>query len=337
MKGEILRLEGIGKQYGTKTVLDISTLSVEKGSVHALVGPNGSGKTTLLEIAALIGKPSRGSVHVLGKEGTADEKVRRKLRREVTLVDQNPYLFDTTVFRNVAFGLEARGMARAEIDTRVGEALDSVGLGSLSGRRAGRLSAGETQRVALARAMALRPSLLLLDEPTANVDRFHVQVLESLIREAVEEKGATVIFATHSLAQSYRLAGRVHHLVEGRLSAAPPENHFSGVREDERGESFLRLAPGVRVVLPETGKRRVRFSIPPGEILLSREEVSSTVRNTFQGRVVGMSGDSDRIQVTVDVGVNLVSLITRESLDALNLRVGDNIHLSFKVFSIHLY
>jgi tungstate transport system ATP-binding protein len=233
MKIEILRLEGIRKQYGTSTVLDIATLRVEKGSVHALVGPNGSGKTTLLEIAALIGEPSRGSVYVLGEDGTADKTTRRKLRREVTLVDQNPYLFDTTVYRNIAFGLKARGLGRAEIRSRVGEALESVGLGPFAARRASGLSAGETQRVALARAMALRPALLLLDEPTANVDVFHVQILENLIRVAVEENDATVIFATHSFAQSQRLAGTTHLLVEGRLSTAPPEDHFFGVTEDE--------------------------------------------------------------------------------------------------------
>jgi len=337
MKAEILRLEGIRKHYGSKPVLDISELCVEQGAVHALVGPNGSGKTTLLEIAALISVPSQGAVYILGRDGTADETMRRKLRREVTLVDQNPYLFDTTVYRNMAFGLEARGLEREHIRSRVGEALESVGLSSLAGRRAFGLSAGEIQRVALARAMALRPALLLLDEPTANVDVFHVQILESLIREAVNDMGATVMFATHSLAQSYKLADSIHHLVEGRLSAAPPENHFSGVAEEKNGESILRLAPGVRVILPEARKGQVHFSIPPEEILLSRQEIPSSAPNTFQGRVVGMNADRRRILVTVDVGVNLVTVITPKLLDDLDLKVGDFVSVSFKVFSILLY
>ncbi len=336
MRSEILRLEGIGKKYGAKPVLDIATLRVEKGSVHALVGPNGSGKTTLLEIAALIGEPSRGSVHILGEDATTDERSRRRLRRAVTLVDQNPYLFDTTVSRNMAFGLEARGLERADIRRRVVEALESVGLGSLAGRRASGLSAGEAQRVALARAIALRPSLLLLDEPTANVDLFHVQILENLIRKAVDEMGATVIFATHSLAQSRKLAGTIHHLVEGTLSAIPPENHFSGVTEEKNGESTLCIAPGVRVALPEARKGEVHLSIPPEEILLTRDD-SSSARNTFRGRINGMSLEGGRIQVTVDVGVNLVSVITPESLNSLNLKVGDPVHATFEVFSILLY
>jgi len=336
MTDEILRLEGIAKEYGATPVLDIPELFVEKGSVHALVGPNGSGKTTLLEIAALIGEPSRGTVHLLGEDATTDKTRRRKLRRAVTLVDQNPYLFDTTVSRNIAFGLEARGLERDAINRRVGEALESVGLGPFADRGASGLSAGETQRVALARAVALRPALLLLDEPTANVDLFHVQILEKLIKKAVDEVGATVIFATHSLAQSRKLAGTVHHLVGGTLSATPSENHFSGVVEEKNGESTLRLAPGVRVALPEAREGEVHISIPPEEILLSRDGLS-TARNTFRGRIGAMSLEGGRIQVTVDVGVNLVSVITPKTLGAMNLKVGDPVHATFEVFSILLY
>lgn len=337
MTGEIVRLEGIGKQFGARTVLDISSLRVEKGSVHALVGPNGSGKTTLLEIAALISEPSRGSVFFLGEETTVDAATRRRLRREVTLVDQKPYLFDTTVHRNIAFGLEARGVERGKIRSRVGEALESVGLRSLAGRRASGLSAGEAQRVALARAMALRPSLLLLDEPTANVDLFHVQILEGLITKAVDEMGATVMFATHSLSQSYKLADTIHHLVGGRLSAAPPENHFSGVAESGNGECTVAPAPGFRVVLPEARTGEVHFSIPPEGILLYRDDIPSRVRNTFRGRVVGMSEAGSRIRVIVDVGVQLASVVTPESADDLNLKVGDGLSVAFEVFSVLLY
>ncbi len=338
MSEEILRFEGIGKRYDGKTVLDIDSLKVEKGSVHALVGPNGSGKTTLLEIAALINEPSSGTVFVRGKDATSSGAARRKLRREVTLVDQNPYLFDTTVQRNIAFGLKARGLSGAEIRSRVGAALENVGLASLASRRAPGLSAGEAQRIALARAMALRPSLLLLDEPTANVDAFHVQILENLIREAVDREGTTVMFATHSLTQSYRLAGTIHHLVEGRVSSAPPENHFFGIAEDHEGESCLRLAPEVLVVLPEARSGRVHFSVPPEAIFLSREAKEPAVRqNSYRGRVVGISEDRGRIQVTVDVGVHLVSVISRESMEALNLKVGDDLFLSFEIPSILLH
>ncbi len=337
MTATILRLEGIRKEYGAKPVLDIDALEVEKGSVHALVGPNGSGKTTLLEIAALISRPTHGSVSLLGEDCTADDRTRRRLRREVTLVDQNPYLFDTTVYRNMTFGLEARGVNRREIPGRVEEALDSVGLSPLAGRRASGLSAGEIQRIALARALALGPALLLLDEPTANVDLYHVQILENLVTKAVDRMGATVIFATHSLDQSYRLAGTIHHLVEGRLSATPPENHFFGIAGEEEGETVVRLAPGVCIVLPEARKGDIHFSIPPEEVVLSKDPPRSRARNTFQGRVKAMSDDGGRIQVTVDVGVNIVSVVTPKALDSLDLKVGDTISASVEVFSILLY
>lgn len=337
MTKEILRLEGVKKSFGKKLVLDIPELNLEEKGIYSIVGPNGSGKTTLLEILALLERPSEGRVWILGQEGTGSERTRRELRKFVTLVDQNPFLFDSTVYKNVSFGLRVRGLSSREARSQVFAVLERVGLRGFESRMAKTLSAGEAQRVALARAMILRPKILFLDEPTANVDLFHVQVVESLIQELRSKEGITILFATHSLSQSYKLADEALLLLKGKLSPASPENHFTGTVSEERGEAVVRLTPGVKVVIPEKREGVVHFTISPEDVLLSRREFTTSARNTFQGRIVRMSEDRNRVQVFVDVGVEFISTITRKSLEEMNLQIGDEIHLAFKVFSVHLY
>jgi len=337
MKEEVLRLEGVKKFFGRILALDIPDLAFERNRIIAIVGPNGSGKTTLLEMLALLERPTEGTIWLLGEEATGSERKRRKLRRLVTLVDQNPYLFDSTVFHNVSFGLFPKVLSKDEIHSRVEEALGKVGLAGFENRRAKNLSAGEAQRVALARAMALSPKILFLDEPTANVDVFHIQVVENLIRELRAKESSTIVFATHILPQSYKLADEILLLVKGRLSPASPENHFSGTVRKKEGSPVVEPAPGVQIVIPEEREGAVHFAVSPEDVLLSKKGFSSSARNTFQGRITKMSEEKGHVQVTVDVGVEIVSTITGKSMKEMGLKIGDSIHLTFKVFSVHLY
>jgi tungstate transport system ATP-binding protein len=218
---ERLRAEGIGKDYGPIRALDSVTLDFESGEVLALLGINGSGKTTLLRILAGLDEPSRGEIWLDGRPVDGEG-----LRRVSTMVFQRAVMFNASVYDNVAFGLRARGVRGAELEARVLRALALVGMEGLRDRRAKGLSGGEQQRVALARAFAIDPEVLLLDEPTANLDPTSAAVIEGAIKEMKGDR--IVVLATHNLHQAKRLADRVAHIHAGRiLEVADPEDFFS--------------------------------------------------------------------------------------------------------------
>ena len=163
-------IRGLYHEYGGRRVLDVPRFMVKKGKILALVGPNGSGKTTLLSILDLLITPTGGEILYRGEPVGADHASMRRYRLTMSMLLQDPYLFNTTVTGNVAWGLKARRVPGEEIGRRVSRALSLVGLEELGQRRARTLSGGEAQRTALARAMATEPEVLLLDEFTANLD-----------------------------------------------------------------------------------------------------------------------------------------------------------------------
>ena len=193
---ELYRLRSVTKRYGSNVAVDIDALTIDAGRVYTLTGANGAGKSTLLGILAFLTPPTTGEIFYAGErvDWKGDDGKRR--RRKVTLLHQSPYLFGGTVFRNVAYGLKARGIAREAERTAVDRALEAVGLERFAGRDARELSGGEAQRVAMARALALDPEVLLLDEPLANIDRETAGLLEAVIA-ALPSRGTTVVMTTH--------------------------------------------------------------------------------------------------------------------------------------------
>ncbi|MBI3090006.1 MAG: ATP-binding cassette domain-containing protein [Candidatus Tectomicrobia bacterium] len=213
----LYELRGVRQQYGEVVVLDIPALGFTAGGVTALLGPNGAGKTTLLRLLAGLDVPSRGAVAFHGT-GLGSTPARAALRRRVTFVHQQPYLFHASVGANVGYGLKQRGIRGRVLGARVEQALRRVDLDGLAQRRAQGLSAGEGQRVALARALALEPEVLLLDEPTAHADRDTFTVIKQVIAQAAE-LGATVILASHDHELVAGLARRRLEMAYGRLVA----------------------------------------------------------------------------------------------------------------------
>ncbi len=218
--GPLYRLESVRKRYGDKEALAISALEIGEGSFNFLTGPNGSGKTTLLSILAFLLPPTSGELYYSGNRVESKGRDLVELRREATLLHQSPYLFDGTVFSNVAYGLKVRGVAAGMHRERTGKALEMVGLEGFENRKARALSGGEMQRVALARALVLAPRVLLLDEPLANVDRASAGVIREVIA-GLPARGTTVILATHDPDRIGWPAGLRIHLEEGRLLALP--------------------------------------------------------------------------------------------------------------------
>lgn len=213
----LYRLTNLTQQYDGRTVLRVPELEIEEGAALALIGPSGAGKSTLLRLLALLEQPAGGSLHYAGRE--TSPALPLDLRREVTLMFQQPLLLDTTVENNVGYGLRVRGTADPEA---VVNALDEVGLSRMAKKRAKTLSGGEQQRVALARAMIIRPRVLLLDEPTAHLDPANIGIIERVLTRLQRQHGVTLVLATHNLAQARRLAGRSAMLLNGDLIEAGP-------------------------------------------------------------------------------------------------------------------
>lgn len=234
MTDPLYSIKDLERRYGHRLALQVDRLELERGRTYAITGPNGSGKSTLLRILAFLDRPTRGEVFFEGRR--ADPSLSNlSLRRRVTLVHQNPYLLRGTVFENVAYGLRARRARPWEVTPRAEAALRAVGLLDLARQKAWLLSGGEAQRLAMARALVVEPEVLLLDEPTANVDPTQVESLISLIYRLREQRGTTVIFTSHQASPTRRLADHRLHLLGGRLVGGSQGTRLVGTMRVHEG------------------------------------------------------------------------------------------------------
>jgi tungstate transport system ATP-binding protein len=238
MNETVYRLRNVTKEYADRRVLHIEQLDIRRGEILALVGPSGAGKSTLLRLLNFLEPPTRGRIHFLDAEFGPDQTLPLALRRRVTTVFQRPMLLNRSVWANVAYGLRLRGQrdARQRIETT----LEQVGLPPLAQQRARTLSGGEAQRVALARAMVLQPDVLLLDEPTANLDPYNVGLIEDIVRTLNRDQGTTLILVTHNVFQARRLAHRVALMLEGQLIEVADVEVFFESPRDPRTRAFVR-------------------------------------------------------------------------------------------------
>jgi len=205
-----LSMKNLTKEYEKRTVLSIEDLQIEEGSLCGIIGPNGAGKSTLINIIAGLLKPSGGELLYGEKQFAAPPY------KDMTLVFQNPYLIRTTVEKNIAYPLKLRGWTEEQIEERVRELTGELGLSDFRKQKSWKLSGGETQKVALARALSFRPRLLLLDEPTANVDPATTAEIERMLKKINDEDNTTVITITHNLAQARRLCKQVLFMHQGK-------------------------------------------------------------------------------------------------------------------------
>ena len=248
----IFNISDLTKTYGDRTIVDISELSFKKGAIYGLQGPNGAGKTTLLNILAFLEHPNSGSVLYKSKPVQYAEPYLQRLRKEVVLVDQLPLLFTTSVFKNLEFGLKIRGLEKEERKRRIVKGLDMVGMGDFIHTPAHQLSGGETQRVALAARLVLKPEILLLDEPTANVDVASAQQIKEAALMARREWDTTLVIASHDRDWLYDVCDRVMHLFRGRLYGAGKKNILFGPWLPSKGDLWEKNLPdGQRICVTE--------------------------------------------------------------------------------------
>ena len=227
-----VRFENIKKSYDGKTVLDLGEGVIKEGKRTAIIGPNGAGKSTFVKIIAGIENADGGTIWYGGAENFP--------QKDVTLVFQKPYLLSTTVEKNIAYPLKLRGYDEAEIDRRVTALLEELNLTSFRKTKAWKLSGGETQKVALARALAFEPKVLLLDEPTANVDPVTTYEIEQMLIRINEKLGTTIVLITHNLAQAKRTCDEVMMFYGGNMIESGHASKILTDPEREETDRFIR-------------------------------------------------------------------------------------------------
>ncbi len=231
----VYQITDLKKEYAGRTVTDIERLDIRRGEMLALVGPSGAGKSTLLRLLNFLEHPTAGRIIYQGQ--AINGSVPLPVRRQVTTVFQRPMLLKASVHANVAYGLRLRGQ---RVDGQVRDILARVGLEQLARSPAHKLSGGEMQRVALARALVINPAVLLLDEPTANLDPYNIGLIEDIVRQHNRERGTTIVLVTHNVFQARRLADRVGLMLAGRLIEIANAHTFFESPADPRTTAFVR-------------------------------------------------------------------------------------------------
>jgi molybdopterin-binding protein len=255
----------------------------------------------------------------------------------MTVVLQNPYLFNSTVRANIEYGLKARGVERRKRERLIQEALEQVGLKGFESRKARKLSGGEAQLVGLARGLVLKPAVLFLDEITANLDVKHVSQLEQVIEEINRERETTIVMTTHILPQAYRLADRVFSLFEGRIVPSGMFNLFKGeFRHDGKELVFDTGRIRIHVAREIENMEKGYISINPEDIIVSSERLSSSARNVFPGKITKIIEQNGTVHLEVKAKETFRAQITKLSFHEMGLTLGTEVFLIFKASSVHV-
>jgi molybdopterin-binding protein len=347
----IVELKNLTKRFGNRTALNDVTLQIEEGEILALLGPNGSGKTTLLKILAFLEKPNTGEVKFHGE--TVTEKSSERMRLDSAMVFQRTLLFSTTVFNNVAYGLKVRKTPKAIIEEKVRDALKLVKLQGFENRLAKKLSSGEQQRVALARALVLRTKLLLLDEPTANLDPKNASILEEIITTVNRELKTTIVMATHNMFQAKSIPHRIALMSDGKIaevgtreeifgklsknlaSFAAVGNTFVGTAKlTEAGTTIVDVGNDVQIEAALQKQGETCIFVSPQDIILSKNPLKSSARNVFKGKITQIADSGLLVKLTVDVGKPFAVEITKRSFAEMELNLNTEVFITFKASSV---
>ncbi len=338
-------------------ILKNINLRVERGEIFALIGPTGAGKTTLLRLIDMLDIPAEGKVFFNGTDINSSDKVRLETRRKMAFVLQKPVVFNASVYENIACGLRWRGVNSRDIHKEVDGIVETVELKSYKYRNARTLSGGEVQRVAIARAIAVQPEVLLLDEPTANLDPVSASKIEDLIAGIIKRETITVIMATHDMSQGQRLADRIGVLVNGEMvqtgglheiftsprnkqvaELVGMENIIDGVVTSNVGEMATIDINGrvIEAVTDFDVGVEVSVCMRPEDITVALSRISSSARNSMAGNITWTVSTGPLCRVEIDCGFPLVALVTRRSAEEMRLKKGTQVFANFKAVSIHV-
>ena len=339
-----LELNKVGKSFGVFVALKDLDLKVEAGELVALLGPSGCGKTTTLRLISGLEVPTAGEVLFDGRDMSGIEVQ----KRNVGMVFQRYALFPhMSVEKNVSFGLRVRGIDQTEVDDRVAEMLRVVQLEEFRHRFPSQLSGGQMQRVAIARTLVTNPSVLMMDEPLANLDTKLRGEMRGFIRALQRKLGITTVFVTHDQVEAMELADRVAVMFEGRIAQyAPPQeiyhrpaskqvarfvgapNLFSARLARSGGATAIHTPFGALEVADANGHAdgaEVDAMIRPEAVIVQTGDMPAK-QNVRSGRIVGVDffGQAVTYQLEVEGGV-----LRADEMSNRQLRVGDRVEVQF--------
>ena len=357
----LLRVERLVRTIGARRVVDIDALDSASGEILAVLGPNGAGKSTLFRMLLLLERADAGRIVFDGREVVAGD---RSAMRRMAGVFQRPFPFAGTAADNVGYGLRVRGTGRAERRARAREALDWLGVGHLAGAPMHALSGGEHQRVALARALVLEPDVLLLDEPTANLDVTVRRRFREDLEHAVRQHARAVLLITHDAGDAFALADRIAVMENGRITqTGPPEDlviqpaspfiaAFAGaellldgiveaIDDGLVSIAFPKGATAIAALAPDRAFRpgdAVHVAYRPEDITLSALDAAPTsARNGFAVRIATAVPAGGLVRLRLAGDVPLAALVTRDSVERLGLVPGVTATAWLKATALRVY
>jgi tungstate transport system ATP-binding protein len=354
----ILEVKNLHVKRGGVSVLDISSLFVPEGKVLCLIGPNGAGKSTLLLALSRLLKSVNGDIIFRGKKIDSNHTT-GTYRRHIAMVFQEPLLFDTTVFENVASGLKIRGMGQDEIRRVVEEYLERFGISHLSNRSARKLSGGEAQRTSLARAFAVKPEIIFLDEPFSSLDPPTRESLMEDLQRILRVTHTTAVMATHDQMEALRLADQIAVMNQGKIAQIGSPSEVMNSPVDQFVASFVGMETVLTGRVTKTydstfvvsvsgrdveavgtvavGETVVCFVRPENVTLSTGTSGENTsARNVFPGKITKITPLGLFHKVHLDCGFPLVAYVTHLSLENLSLREESDIIASFKATAVHV-
>ena len=354
-----LSADALVRRYGGRTVVDVPRLSIEPGEVVAVLGPNGAGKSTLFRLLLGLEAPDEGLVRL---EDRLIGPGRPPPLGQLAGVFQRPHLFAGTVEQNLEFGLRVSRIPEGRWTTRIEETAGPLGVSELLRSDVRGLSGGEARRVALARALVLEPKVLLLDEPTANLDIAVRRRFREELGHVMRQRAESVLLITHDAADAFDLADRVAVMEDGRIvqegtpedlttdPATPFVAAFTGAellldgRVERSREGTVEVRVGeARLVArhegePLSGGTRVHVRYRPEDVVLAPivpPEVSS--RNRLAMEVASLTPAGGLVRVRLQGPVTLVALVTRGSVEELDLAPGKPVTALIKTAALNLF
>ncbi len=340
----------VSRPSGLRVAVD---LDVPAGATVALLGPNGAGKSTVVDALSGLAPLDAGSIELGGTvlDAPARDIFVPPERRNVGVVFQRYLLFDhLSAHENVAFGLRARGRARAEALGAARRWLDRLDVGELAERRASELSGGEAQRVAIARALAIEPDLLILDEPLAALDVEVRGALRRTLAAVLAERSGPSVVITHEPTEAFLLADRVVVVERGRVvqrgdvdeirrrpstpfvAALAGTNVLRG--RAERGDVAVAGAEAAMRTADLHTSGDVIVTISPNAIALHAEEPHGSARNSWRTTIVAIEPLGETARVALDAPFDLVADVTPASVEALGLRPGSTVWAAVKATEV---
>lgn len=348
----MIELKSLSIDLGTFHLRDL-TLDIRDGEYFMVLGPTGSGKTVLLETIAGLHPVKSGAILLDGREVTKTEPE----KRGIGIVYQDYVLFPhLSVIKNIAFGLRQRGKSRKRAEVEAGWTIELLGLSPLLNRKIDTLSGGEKQKVALARALAIKPKVLLLDEPLSALDPETRERVQQELREIRNKLSQTIIHVTHDFEEAVALGERIAVLGNGCIMQvgtaeeifcqpksefvarfAMTRNIFAGEVRDGDDEGAIIDIGGISLWAVTSLHGHRHASVRPEDILISTQPFVSSARNSFMGVITDVASKGPTVCLTVNVPPDFVCLVTRRSFEEMELKKGGQVYVTFKASAVNVF